>query len=456
MSNYVLLERVKLNASTASVVFSNIPQTGYTDLKIVYSAKAATGGWVGLTIKFNGSSTTYSDLYLQGLGNSVATGTNVYSGASVYTGAIEDSTFTNLFNSGEIYIPNYNSASSYKSFSVNSVTEAAQTTSFQEMIAGLWSQYNAITSISLVTSTAVNLAQYSTISLYGLATTGTTPITYPQATGGDIIKTDGTYWYHAFLSSGIFAPLTTLSCDILTIAGGGSGGNNASGGGGAGGLLYSSAQSVNSTNVYAVTIGAGGANQTSYSTGGFNGNDSTFSGNSFTTLTAIGGGAGQGPNSTPAGSGGSGGGAAGYSGTPTAGTGTSGQGNNGGTNAAAAESSGGGGAGAVGGNGGNNSARTGVGGAGLNTYSSWASATGTGVSGYYAGGGGGGAGTSTSAGVAGGAGGGGTGAGVDQNTLATAGTINTGSGGGGSGYGNTSASSNTGGGSGIVIVRYAV
>ncbi len=33
-NNYVLLERTELAASAASVTFANIPQTGYTDLKI--------------------------------------------------------------------------------------------------------------------------------------------------------------------------------------------------------------------------------------------------------------------------------------------------------------------------------------------------------------------------------------------------------------------------------------
>jgi hypothetical protein len=39
MANYVLLERIELNASAASVTFANIPQTGYTDLKVVLSAR---------------------------------------------------------------------------------------------------------------------------------------------------------------------------------------------------------------------------------------------------------------------------------------------------------------------------------------------------------------------------------------------------------------------------------
>ncbi len=37
-ANYVLLERIELNASAASITFSNIPQSGYTDLKLIVSS----------------------------------------------------------------------------------------------------------------------------------------------------------------------------------------------------------------------------------------------------------------------------------------------------------------------------------------------------------------------------------------------------------------------------------
>jgi len=37
-NNYVLLDRIELNADAASVTFDNIPQSGYTDLKLVVSA----------------------------------------------------------------------------------------------------------------------------------------------------------------------------------------------------------------------------------------------------------------------------------------------------------------------------------------------------------------------------------------------------------------------------------
>ena len=45
--NYVLLETIELSQSAASVTFDNIPQTGYTDLKIVMSARLTTAGYDG-------------------------------------------------------------------------------------------------------------------------------------------------------------------------------------------------------------------------------------------------------------------------------------------------------------------------------------------------------------------------------------------------------------------------
>ena len=44
--NHVLLERIQLSADTASVLIDNIPQTGYTDLKLVATARSTRSGGV--------------------------------------------------------------------------------------------------------------------------------------------------------------------------------------------------------------------------------------------------------------------------------------------------------------------------------------------------------------------------------------------------------------------------
>jgi hypothetical protein len=72
---------------------------------------------------------------------------------------------------------------------------------------------------------AGSFVQNSTFYLYGVAKLGTTPAIVPYATGGDTIMTDGTYWYHTFVSSGTFTPQKAMSCDVLVVAGGGGGGS---------------------------------------------------------------------------------------------------------------------------------------------------------------------------------------------------------------------------------------
>ena len=264
-----------------------------------------------------------------------------------------------------------------------------------------------------------------------------------SATGGSIFIS-GAYKYHVFTSSGTFAAESSGTIDYLMVAGGGSGGNCSqnsgagAGGGGAGGLLYGTGVTVTSGS-YPVVIGSGGATKTSGGTGN-NGSNTTFKG-----LTAIGGGGGGGDDQTYAGSGGSGGGA---TNADLPGSGTTGQGNRGGytSNPGAG---GGGGAGAVGASASGNNG--GAGGIGL-SYSTFASATSTGQSGYYAGGGGGAESTSDSYSPgAGGLGGGGIGSTWSGNNAA-AGLVNTGGGGGGG----SAADSSVGaaGGSGIVIIRY--
>ena len=243
---------------------------------------------------------------------------------------------------------------------------------------------------------------------------------------------------------------------LVVAGGGGAAAGSASlggGGGGAGGLLTGSSTLTIGT-TYTVTVGSGGAGDTtgtSY-TVGIPGGNSVFS--SISTVGGGGGGlysvaGGPGPN----GNGGSGGGAAGF--IASGGTGTSGQGNNGGSILAGTGfsrgSAGGGGAGAVGSSTtADNAASThsGVsGGAGVSSSITGASVT-------YAGGGGGG-GSGSGSGGSGGSGGGGNG-GNGAPTAGSSGTTNTGGGGGAGGGGNgadgTPGNVSGNGGSGVVIL----
>jgi hypothetical protein len=441
-NNYVLLDRIELNATTASVTFDNIPQTGYTDLKIVASTRQSGAAiTASINLNLNGSSTGFTYKALQGAGSGTPSS---FSGSTGYLGQGDASTATaNTFGNAEFYIPNYTS-SNYKSISSDTVDETNATTTYAQMNAVFWSNTAAITSASIVAGNG-NFVQYSTFSLYGLAAVGTTPAIAPKADGGNVIATDGTYWYHAFLSNGTFTPQVGLNADVLVVAGGGGGGQQSGGGGGAGGLLAFTSQGLTTSTNYTCTIGSGGAGSTTTAAG------TTGSDSQFGALTLVKGGGGGGTQGgTNAGSTGGSGGGGSYS-SGAGGSATSGQGNNGGSGSATAgQGGGGGGASAAGGNG--STGGTGTGGAGTNSYSSWLSPVALGASGYLAGGGGAGS-NGGSGNAAGGSGGGGTGA--NTTVSATSGTINTGGGGGGGCDVGTRPTGGTGG-SGIIIIRYLV
>ena len=448
-NTYTLIEAKTLSSSTASVTFSTIPAT-YTDLLVKISARnTAASGLVYYSFNGNASSRTARLLY----GDGSAASSVTYNNTDPRVMIMNESGYTaSSFSNGEMYIPNY-TGSNNKSWSSDSVQETNATTAYSYLLAGLWSNTAAITSITFSTFTG-NFAANSTFYLYGVAKLGTTPAIVPYATGGDTIMTDGTYWYHAFKASGTFTPLKGLSCDVLVVAGGGGGGGSSNtgyyaAGGGAGGVLAFASQSLSSAQT--VTIGAGGAGGLSPSgTRGSNGTNTTFA----SLTAAVGGGGGGGGGDTystqlSGASGGSGGG--GNSTSGIGGAATSGQGNAGGTGGGTYQvtpQSGGGGGGAGGaGSAGVSSVVAGAGGAGTNSVTNWGAlsavltATGLGVSGYIAGGAGGNANT-----TAGAAGSGGAGAGNTAGGAGGTGTANT-----GSGAGATSAA-----GSGLVLVRYAV
>ncbi len=449
--NYVLLETIQLTQTVSSVVFDNIPQTGYTDLKIVISALG--GSTEGMYIRFNGSTTGFAGRYLIGDGTTPVSGV-----LDRYIGSIMNQTVTP--NNVDVYIPNYTSSNS-KSFSVDSSQENAATLGYGNIIAGLWSNSAAISSITL--EAANSFRANSSFSLYGVAALNTTPAIAPKATGGNIVANDGTYWYHAFLTSGTFIPQTAVTADILVIAGGGAGsyGSYAGAGGGAGGYLEFTNQALTAT-LYSCTVGAGGATAGAVFRGN-NGNNSTFG----SLTSAVGGGGGGGSatgtggtanNGRDGGSGGGGatndtsGGGFTYGGNPTTGQGFAG-GGNGGFVSSPYPSGGGGGAGGAGQTA-PGSSTSGNGGIGKFTTLSNAmgAATLTGVissSNYYYAGGGGGANHLTGTSGTGGLGGGGNG-GQYNGAAGAAGLTNTG-GGGGSGTNNTIPGA---GGSGIIIIRY--
>jgi len=442
MSTYTPIASQTLGSAAASVTFSSIPQ-GYTDL-VVLASVGSTIPTEAYVIRFNSDTgNNYSWTRLSGNGSTAA---SARSSNTSYISAFEIPSATDK-GVQKIQLNNYSNTTTFKTALVRADAASYNTVA----VVGLWRNTSAINSITISSSGTGNVVSGSTVTLYGIQVGDKAQ----KAQGGNIVTTDGTYVYHTFTSSGAFIPNEALTADVLVVAGGGGGGTTTGGGSGAGGLRVLASQTVSSATT--VTVGAGGSgtgNQGSYLTA------PSGTATSFGSI-AVSGGGGGGNDAGVGGNGGSGGGGGGSSiGTHAGGTGNAGsyspvEGYGGGSSTSSSPQYASGGGGGAGGAGSNsvNSNTGGAGGAGTNTYNSitftsWLSATNTGVGGYLAGGGGGGV-YDTATGGAGGSGGGGAG-GSTSSSKGGNGAVNTGSGAGGGRAGGGA------GGSGIVIIRYAV
>jgi len=170
-TTYTLISSVTVGSGGAATIeFTSIPAT-YTDLAIKMSGRGTTnvGGtdhWRDISIGFNGagSNVSITNRQLYGLGNSAGSTTSTTPSAGAITG--NDATVSTFSNS-DIYIPNYTSSNN-KSYSIDIVTEDNQTRSLVVLIAGLWSNTAAITSVTFYPASG-NFAQYSTAYLYGIS-----------------------------------------------------------------------------------------------------------------------------------------------------------------------------------------------------------------------------------------------------------------------------------------------
>jgi hypothetical protein len=155
------------SGGASSINFTSIPGT-YTDLCIKVSARSTRNfGWDALRLRFNGSSTGYSDRVLAGNGSSPFAFTNAVTNY-IFSGDINDAgTTSNTFSVTELYIPNY-ASSNNKSISTDSAEENNATTAQANLISAFWTNTSAITSIEL-TCNAGNFVENSTAVLYGIS-----------------------------------------------------------------------------------------------------------------------------------------------------------------------------------------------------------------------------------------------------------------------------------------------
>lgn len=450
---YELIETIELGSPASSITFSSIPDT-FTDIAILFSGRSTKNdNYNRVDLYINGSTSNITNIYLRGTGNATASGSTPAQELAL----VPANTATgDSFGNTSIRISNY-TASQNKSISVDDVMEDNATIAYQNLKAMLWSDTSAITSVGLV-SASDSFATGTSASLFGITAEDAGVLAQPKATGGTVSYSGG-YWYHTFTASGTLTATEPITAEIIAVGGGGGGGRatGAGGGGGAGGLDFGT-QSL-SAQAYTVTVGAGGPEQRNNNNSGkngANGNDSSFG----ALVTGIGGGGGggtygNGPLSQANGQdGGCGGGSGdnGNYGTDYFG-GTGSQGFDGGDSNTPNKGAGGGGMGADGSDAFGDSGAGRDGGIGTNAYATWATATNTGDSGYYAGGGGGGCQNFSNPGN-GALGGGGRGESNAVGIEAEAGQANTGGGGGGSSNDGSQSLAKSGG-SGIVIVRYA-
>lgn len=177
-NTYTLISSNVLASSAASVTFSAIPST-YTDLVIRYSIRGdatyETSNVDSMALRINGSTTAqYSVTALSGSGSSAqslqrSTGNGDTAGR-IYGGVNKNSSASNTFSSGEIYVPNY-LVSQNKPINVETVAEINSSTGNRVAAnALLWQNTAAITSLEItyVSNASSNFVAGSSFYLYGI------------------------------------------------------------------------------------------------------------------------------------------------------------------------------------------------------------------------------------------------------------------------------------------------
>lgn len=155
------------SGGSSSITFMSVGDipSEYTDLLLKISLRASNDVDF-ISFALNGSTSNFTTRGLQAFGNNTVNSDTRSDG--LLTMLNNNSTFTaNTFSNVDLYIPNYRSSTA-KSFSVDAVTENNATDARRKIIAGLWSNNSAITSITLNAPAGGNFVQHSSASLYGI------------------------------------------------------------------------------------------------------------------------------------------------------------------------------------------------------------------------------------------------------------------------------------------------
>lgn len=167
MATFIKIASVTVGSGGASSIdFTSIPQT-YTDLCLKVSIRTNRGFLSdALSVKLNNSTSSYSSKDLTYDNGGVATYTDLF-GAGYNLNTQGNGGTSSTFSNQEIYIPNY-TGSNYKNFSSQSMVENNGSDARVEMMANVWSNTSAVTSIILASYTSNTILQHSTATLYGI------------------------------------------------------------------------------------------------------------------------------------------------------------------------------------------------------------------------------------------------------------------------------------------------
>ena len=156
-ATYVPIATQVLGSDASSVTFSSIPAT-YTDLVLVFSARAVSGGPFSVTARINGDTANYSDTYLTGDGTTATsartTGESSLNPFNISSGA---------FGTYSFFLMNYSNTTTFKTLLGRAGSANYRTSAFVE----LWRSTAAITTF-LVSVAGGNFITGSTFTLYGI------------------------------------------------------------------------------------------------------------------------------------------------------------------------------------------------------------------------------------------------------------------------------------------------
>jgi|688.fasta_scaffold302102_1 hypothetical protein len=169
MATYTLIDSEVLTSSAASVTFSSIP-ADYTDLVVRFSGRSNLSNTQDdLKLTFNGSTSTYSGINVQGNGSAAASNTLTGYAYLYMRNVFDAATATaNTFSSVEIYIPNYTSSVA-KPFNITAMQENNTTAAQMATQACLWSGTSAITSMTIAPVDGTAIVSGSSFYLYGIS-----------------------------------------------------------------------------------------------------------------------------------------------------------------------------------------------------------------------------------------------------------------------------------------------